>query len=57
VNDDAANPKFSDSYSNEWIVKHRFQPSATLFRLEGEKLVELPYPPTNMVLVGEKALG
>ncbi len=57
VNDDSATPKFSNAYANEWIVKQRFQPAVTLFKLEGERLVELPYPPTNMVLVGEKPLS
>ena len=54
VNDDTSLPKFSRAYTNEWIVKNRYQPVATLFVLKGDTLIEIPYPVTNMVLVGEK---
>ena len=57
INDDSADAKFSQAYTNEWIVKNRYQPTATLFVLKGGKLVEIPYPVTNMVLVGEKVVG
>ena len=58
VNDDSADPKYSKAYANEWIVKNRYQPTATLWvKNESGKLVEFPYPVTNMVLVGEKPLG
>ena len=57
VNDDAAEPKYSKAYANEWIIKNRYQPSATLWVMsESGKLTEYPYPATNMVLVGEKPL-
>lgn len=54
VNDETSLPKFSRAYTNEWIVKNRYQPVATLFVLKGDTLKEIPYPVTNMVLVGEK---
>jgi ubiquinone/menaquinone biosynthesis C-methylase UbiE len=58
VNDDSADPKYSKAYANEWIIKNRYQPTATLWTMnESGKLVEFPYPVTNMVLVGEKPLG
>jgi hypothetical protein len=58
LNDDAAQPKYSQAYANEWIVKNRYQPTATLWIMnESGKLVESPYPVTNMVLVGEKPIG
>ena len=58
VNDDAAEPKYSQAYANDWIVSNRYQPAATLWVMnEFGKLVECPYPVTNMVLVGEKPLG
>lgn len=57
VNHDAAEPKFSRVYANDWILKNRYQPAATLFTLTGGTLIELPYPVTNMVLVGEKSLA
>ena len=54
VNDETSLPKFSRAYTNEWIVKNRYQPVATPFVLKGDTLIEIPYPVTNMVLVGEK---
>lgn len=38
-------------YANEWIVKHRYEGSVEVLDDEGRKL---PWPPTNMVVVGEK---
>lgn len=58
VNDDSAEPKYSQAYANEWIVRNRYQSTATLWLMdESGKLMEYPYPVTNMVLVGEKPLG
>ncbi len=42
----------SHAYTNEWRVKHRFAGRVALFALVG---APLPWPVTNMVLVGEKA--
>lgn len=58
INDDATKPKYSQAYANEWIIKNRYQPAATLWVMnDQEKLVQCPYPVTNMVLVGEKPLA
>ncbi len=44
-------------YSNEWIVNNRFKGKTDLFVKEGNELVPMPYPPTNVVLVAEKPLN
>ena len=41
----------SSAYVNEWRVRNCFQGRVALYDLEGSPLA---YPPTNMVLVGEK---
>jgi hypothetical protein len=49
-----ASPQFpagSRVYTNPWIVDHRYRGHV---RLTDEAGAELPYPPTNMVLVAEK---
>jgi len=57
VHEDAVEPTFSKAYVNKWIVENRWQPCATIYKKNVEgKLVEQPYPVTNMVLVGEKPL-
>ncbi len=43
-------------YTNPWIVEHRYRGHATL-RADNGSDPELPYPPTNMVLVAEKPPG
>lgn len=45
----------SAAYSNPWIIENRYQPTATLFREEGNKLVADDFPPTNLVLVARPA--
>ena len=42
----------SHAYLNPWRVTHSFQPRVALFDLAGEPL---PYPVTNMILVGERS--
>jgi hypothetical protein len=44
----------SRAYANPWIVEHRFQPAAQLFRPRGDTLERLDWPVTNMVLVAER---
>ena len=45
-------------YTNPWIVEHRFQNHIQLFTLgAGGEKSPIPWPPTNMVLIGEKALS
>jgi SAM-dependent methyltransferase len=43
----------SETYTNEWIQENRFEPEAQLYELD-EELSETGYPPTNIVIVGEK---
>lgn len=45
----------SREYSNTWIVDNRWKGKVKFFRLEKDELEEISYPPTNMVLIGEKA--
>lgn len=42
-------------YTNPWIVENRWQGKVALFHQEGGRLRPLPTPPTNIVLVAEKA--
>ncbi len=44
----------SRAYANPWIIENRLKNKVGLFKIVGEKLEALPYPVTNMVLVGEK---
>ncbi|HLP78940.1 MAG TPA: hypothetical protein VK327_18725, partial [Candidatus Paceibacterota bacterium] len=44
----------SRAYINPWIVQHRYEGHVKLFDVGG---AEVPWPPTNMVLVAEKALA
>ena len=44
----------SRAYTNPWIAEHRWQGKTELYRMEGTRLVQMPHPVTNMVLVGEK---
>jgi hypothetical protein len=41
-------------YTNPWIVKSRWQGKVGLYTRVNGELQQLPYPPTNIVLVGEK---
>jgi SAM-dependent methyltransferase len=44
----------SKAFVNPYIVNNSYKNSVSLYRLENNKLVEEDYPPTNMILVGEK---
>lgn len=46
--------KGSRTYTNPWIVEHRWAGKVALFVREGGALRPLPWPPTNVVLVAEK---
>ena len=46
--------KASRAFTNPWIIQNRYENHARLFSLKGNPL---PWPPTNMVLVGEKPAG
>lgn len=41
-------------YTNPWIVQNRWEGKVALFRRHSDGLQPLPFPPTNIVLVGEK---
>ena len=41
-------------YTSSWIVENRWQRRVALFQKAGDRLRSLPFPPTNIVLVGEK---
>jgi hypothetical protein len=41
-------------YTNPWIVSKRYDGRAALFVQDGPRLAPLAWPPTNIVLVGEK---
>ncbi|MFH1511381.1 MAG: transferase [Candidatus Woesearchaeota archaeon] len=44
----------SGSFQNQWIVANRFQGKVDLYKKESSSIVRIDYPPTNMLLVGEK---
>jgi hypothetical protein len=44
----------SHVYTNDWIVRDRWDKRVALFQKQGDMLLPLPYPPTTMVLVAEK---
>ncbi len=41
-------------YVSDWIVKNRFEGSVALYKETPTGLDQLPWPPTHMVLVGQK---
>ncbi len=49
-------PSGSRVYSNPWIVENRFKGKVELFRKTESGIEPVPYPVTNMVLVGQKPL-
>ena len=52
-NPNAPHP-LSRAYANPWMIQHRFEGKAELVRPHGDALEKLPWPVTNMVLVGER---
>ena len=44
-------------FTNPWIVKNRYRGKAKIYRMRSNKLQKIPYPPTNMVMVGEKKIA
>jgi cyclopropane fatty-acyl-phospholipid synthase-like methyltransferase len=52
---DVCEPRiFSRTYRNDWIIKNRYEPCASLWIERGGVLQSYPFPVTTMVLVGEK---
>ncbi len=46
----------SRAYTNPWIVEHRYEGKAKLFREVNSSPEAIDYPPTNVVLIAEKPL-
>lgn len=44
----------SRTYTSPWIVENRWDGKVELYRKENGRLQPIPYPPTNIILVGEK---
>ena len=44
----------SHAFTNPWIVQHRYEGKARLYRRAGRGLAPLDWPVTNMVLAAEK---
>lgn len=44
----------SSSYTNDWIVKNRWEGKAELYVMGGEELQPVAYPETTMLLIGVK---
>lgn len=43
-------------YTNPWIVSHRWEGKVALYEMaENDRLIPLPYPPTNVILVAERS--
>ena len=47
----------SKPFTNQWIVENKYRSRVSLFRKDGEVLIPIGFPATNMVLVGEKGAG
>lgn len=54
VEDPNAPNRGSRIYTSAWIAGNRWQGRVALFRQRAGELQPLPFPPTNIVLVGEK---
>jgi SAM-dependent methyltransferase len=46
----------SKSYTNDWIVKNRWEGKAALFQMKDNQLIPIEYPVTGMILIGIKTL-
>lgn len=44
----------SETYTNQWIEENRLQDEAELYEIEDGEIIAGKYPPTNIVVVGEK---
>lgn len=44
----------SKTFSNEWIINNRYKDKIKLHIKKNNKFEEVDYPPTNMILIGEK---
>ncbi|HEU0051002.1 MAG TPA: methyltransferase domain-containing protein, partial [Patescibacteria group bacterium] len=39
---------------NDWIIKNRLEGRVALFSKKGKTLIPMPFPPTHMIVVGDK---
>jgi acetate kinase len=46
--------KGSQSFQSKYIIEKMYKERVNLYSLSDGKLIEEDYPPTNMILVGEK---
>lgn len=46
----------SKPFKNDYIIEKNYKGKATLYKKKGKSLVEIDYPPTNMILAGEKTI-
>ena len=44
----------SRTFKSDYIIKNMYSGKVSLYQKKGKEIVELEYPPTNMILVGEK---
>ena len=44
----------SRTFHNPYIIENRYKGKVLLLAKYGDELLPIPYPPTNMILVGEK---
>lgn len=44
----------SKSYTNDWIVANRLEGKVDLFKQDKIGSIKMPYPVTNMIMIGEK---
>jgi len=55
IEDSINSEKSSRAYVNQWIVENRYKNKAKIFEMINKKLIQIDFPVTNMVLVGEKS--
>jgi len=44
----------SKEFKNDYIIDKKYKGKAKLYKLEGKSLVEIDYPPTNIIIAGVK---
>ncbi len=44
----------SKTFKSDYIINNMYKGKVDLYKKKGKEIVELEYPPTNMILVGEK---
>ena len=44
----------SQTFQSKYIIDNMYRNRASLYKLKGKKFIEIDYPPTNMIIAGEK---